>query len=188
VFPIEQYRHDGSDCTVIGGFVYRGTQFPNMAGKYIFADYCSGRFKTIYKQNGVMHKAVLYVAEPFEYVSLGEDVNKELYVADLEEGEIYHVVDSSQLRLSDTWSTDIDVALYPNPATDILNVEWYSDLDQSEDIFIYNSVGQVVMHQTNTAAKGFNHLTLNAQVLGEGNYILEMKTAEGIAKKQFQME
>ena len=32
------------DCSVTGGYVYRGAQYSNLYGRYIFVDYCSGRF------------------------------------------------------------------------------------------------------------------------------------------------
>lgn len=38
--PIFSYPHAGRDASIIGGFVYRGTQFPeNYFGSYFFADY-----------------------------------------------------------------------------------------------------------------------------------------------------
>jgi len=42
VLPIHQYA-TGSNCTVVGGYVYRGCAIPDLDGTYFFADYCSGR-------------------------------------------------------------------------------------------------------------------------------------------------
>ena len=36
--PIIDYEHGGDGSAVIGGYVYRGTAFPELAGKYIFGD------------------------------------------------------------------------------------------------------------------------------------------------------
>ena len=40
--PVATYDHGSDNCTVIGGYVYHGAALPALAGKYIYADYCSG--------------------------------------------------------------------------------------------------------------------------------------------------
>ena len=41
--PVLEYTHDDGDCSVTGGYVYRGRQIPALVGSYLFGDYCSGR-------------------------------------------------------------------------------------------------------------------------------------------------
>ena len=41
--PILVYAHGSGDCSVTGGYVYRGRLFPALLGLYFYADYCSGR-------------------------------------------------------------------------------------------------------------------------------------------------
>ena len=45
--PVIDYPHLNGDCAVIGGFVYRGTSIPNLGGRFVFADYCSGKISAI---------------------------------------------------------------------------------------------------------------------------------------------
>ena len=40
--PVATYDHGTDNCTVIGGYVYRGTTQSALLGKYLYADYCSG--------------------------------------------------------------------------------------------------------------------------------------------------
>jgi glucose/arabinose dehydrogenase len=44
--PVAQYSHS-KGCSVTGGYVYRGTKVPALRGRYVFADYCSGRVWTM---------------------------------------------------------------------------------------------------------------------------------------------
>jgi glucose/arabinose dehydrogenase len=41
VWPVAAYTHrDG--CSITGGLVYRGTALPDLAGRYVYGDFCSG--------------------------------------------------------------------------------------------------------------------------------------------------
>ena len=40
--PVLDYPH-GADCSVTGGFVYRGSAITPLIGTYLYSDYCSGR-------------------------------------------------------------------------------------------------------------------------------------------------
>jgi glucose/arabinose dehydrogenase len=90
VFPVYEYSHDGGGCTVIGGYAYRGRARPNMRGRYVLGDYCSG---TIWSFRLVSGKAEDVRTEPFRVSSLtsfGEDAAGELY-ATSQEGSLYRI-------------------------------------------------------------------------------------------------
>jgi glucose/arabinose dehydrogenase len=40
--PVTEYDHS-LGCSVSGGYVYRGSRYPNLRGQYLFGDFCSGR-------------------------------------------------------------------------------------------------------------------------------------------------
>ncbi len=89
VFPIAEYgRSEG--CSVTGGYVYRGQQLPDLAGNYIFGDYCSGIVWTLTPQaDGTWLRTVLMQA-PSEITSFGEDADGEVYVI-IRPGTIYRI-------------------------------------------------------------------------------------------------
>jgi hypothetical protein len=40
--PTFAYGHTGGACSIIGGYVYRGTEIPALAGTYVYGDRCTG--------------------------------------------------------------------------------------------------------------------------------------------------
>ena len=50
--PVLEYSLDGSPCSVIGGYVYRGNAIPWLRGAYIYGDYCSGKVFGLRYENG----------------------------------------------------------------------------------------------------------------------------------------
>ncbi|MBL7806924.1 MAG: PQQ-dependent sugar dehydrogenase, partial [Saprospiraceae bacterium] len=93
VSPFFEYSHSGSNgCSVTGGFIYRGTQFPDLYGCYLFADYCSGRWWYTRKNaDGSFSTNVLGTFGGYEFSSFGEDRHGELYVTLLASGRVQKI-------------------------------------------------------------------------------------------------
>ena len=90
VFPVFEYGRAGGNCTVIGGYVYRGRARPAERGRYLFGDYCSGVVWSLRVSSGAA-KGVR--REPFELpglTSFGEDAAGEIYAV-TENGVIYRL-------------------------------------------------------------------------------------------------
>jgi glucose/arabinose dehydrogenase/regulation of enolase protein 1 (concanavalin A-like superfamily) len=107
VFPIGEYDHASGRCALIGGFVYRGTQYPAMAGHYFFADFCSGDFYTLYANGLGGWTQELLVRLPNNPSAFGEDSAGELYMADSSSGHIYHIETTTQLTDTTAPTTSI---------------------------------------------------------------------------------
>jgi glucose/arabinose dehydrogenase len=91
-FPIFAYPHTGGECSVIGGYVYRGSLFPALFGRYVLTDFCTGNFWDIIP-DGVGGWQVTQHTNlaQFGYVSFGEDVNGELYVVHQGSGTLFRL-------------------------------------------------------------------------------------------------
>jgi glucose/arabinose dehydrogenase len=88
--PIAEYSHNEGGCSVTGGYVYRGSQYPAMQGVYFFGDYCSGIIWSL-QRNGDGWQMTKRLEAGVRISSFGEDVNGEVYVVD-HSGAIYHLV------------------------------------------------------------------------------------------------
>ena len=97
VGPVYDYAHSGLHCSVTGGFVYRGCDYEDIVGMYIYADYCSGRFWGITPDGQGGWTNVQVASYPgYDVSTFGEDVNGELYVARLTQGRIYRVKSAAE--------------------------------------------------------------------------------------------
>jgi glucose/arabinose dehydrogenase len=94
VLPVTAYRHTDGNCVVTGGYVYRGSAFPELRGSYLYGDYCSGRIWALDAAKAASGTALprLVLESGVTLSSFGEDRNGELYLTDLSGGGVYQVV------------------------------------------------------------------------------------------------
>ena len=92
--PVVEYGHDGN-CSVIGGYVYRGKRIPALDGVYLYGDLCTGGVFTLRKGVDPTKARVELGYQPIQISSFGEDAAGEVYVVDILGGGIYRVEDAS---------------------------------------------------------------------------------------------
>ena len=89
--PVTEYGRDVG-CSITGGYVYRGTAVPGLAGWYLFSDYCSGILMGIPSDVESLTPPRTLAQMGISPSAFGEDAAGELYVADIEGGTIYRIV------------------------------------------------------------------------------------------------
>lgn len=90
VFPVHTYDH-GIECSVTGGYVYRGKENSSYYGRYFFADFCSDKIWMLVKQGSAWSEEEFGQFLGNSFSTFGEDVNGELYVAGHTSGRIYRL-------------------------------------------------------------------------------------------------
>jgi hypothetical protein len=96
--PVATYDHGTSHsygCSITGGYVYRGTQFPALQGVYFYGDFCSGKLLGLVKNQNSTWTHSLIVSTNYSITSFGEDEQGELYVADFDAGKIYQLTSTT---------------------------------------------------------------------------------------------
>jgi glucose/arabinose dehydrogenase len=166
-FPVHTYPH-GAECSVTGGYVYRGVVSSPYYGYYFFADYCSDRIWSLHNVSGN------WVAEEFgqfpgnNFSTFGEDAEGQLYIAGLSSGSIYLVVENTTGISDKTYLPDIKVIQFPHSTR--IRLESGRN-DRSE------------IHLTLYDLKGITHYTANTREanfefdpgnLPAGTYLLEL--------------
>ena len=171
-FPVAIVPHSGTSfCSITGGYRYRGTQYSVLSGLYFFADYCSTQVGVL-TPNGSNWDMDLTSFSGKNWVAFGEDLNGELYVADITGGEIFKII-SGTLGLDNELSTDFK--MYPNPVNDELTFE-FKNTANPEKITFYDIQGRLIKHVEDFPT---NFLTISVQNFKKGFYFLEILDASG---------
>lgn len=133
VAPVHVRQHGGTygDCSITGGFIYRGAKHANLYGNYIFADYCSSNLYMLSKNSsGNYVPTVLKNNTNTPWTAFGQDIYGELYVADYSNGKIFAISDTStclpvaNFNLPSTYATCDSTMLLSTPYNPGMIYQW----------------------------------------------------------------
>jgi hypothetical protein len=77
-----------------------------------------------------------------------------------------------------------EIKVYPNPATDILNISMSSNVAEPTDVIIYDNSGRKIQ-SFEKAYNGSTPITLNVSSLSRGFYLLSVKNSHCVSTKSF---
>ena len=166
-FPVYTYPH-GAECSVTGGYVYRGAVSSPYYGYYFFADYCSDRIWTLHNVSGN------WVAEEFgqfpgnNFSTFGEDAEGQLYIAGLSSGSIYLVVENTT-GLSDS-KVSPEIKVIQLPYSSIIRLETGRNDRPEIHITLYDLTG-IAHYTSNTREASFE---FDPGKLPAGTYLLSI--------------
>ena len=87
--PVWEYGHnDSGGNSITGGYVYRGKNFPELTGKYIYADFVSGRIWALTFNGSKAVRNELLIDTDKGISSFGTDKDNDLYICAFD-GNIY---------------------------------------------------------------------------------------------------
>lgn len=166
-FPVYVYPQ-GTDCSVTGGYVFRGD--PNSAyyGHYFFADYCSNRIWTLHKvgENWVKEDFGQYSGNSFS--TFGEDASGKLYVAGRGSGKIYRVVgNTTGINASNILS---GVKIIKDPFSGKISIETGQNASRQAKLILSDIKGTII----NTVTMYGVNYELDPGILPKGVYILNI--------------
>jgi hypothetical protein len=180
-FPIAEYANSGSDISITGGYVYRGSRVPWLVGRYIYADYGSRKVWKLLLSGGVVSDNSIIGTSPQGVPSFGVDQNNELYIVGAS-GTIFKLQDLSvgvngnSNELPSGFSLEQN---YPNPFNPTTNIYYNVGMTSLVNISIFDMTGQeiaVLLNETKPA--GRYSVEWNASNLPSGVYFYRM-TVEG---------
>lgn len=165
--PVKVYNHTGGNCSITGGYVYRGSRRPELTGAYIYGDYCSGKIYMMRYNNGVVTQDSLLIDTPNLITSFGTDENNELYCL-TQQTRIYRFNKS-------TLATNVNVTAIPDGLYDDVN----NRLNMKDSVRVYLRDNSAPYAIVDSAIGILDSLTFTAPVIFNraltGNYYIEVK-------------
>jgi glucose/arabinose dehydrogenase len=89
VDPVIELSHGDGNCSITGGFVYRGAAIPALVGSYVFGDFCKGDLIAL----DADHAPIALDLNVSQLSSFGEDNEGELYAIS-REGTIWKITNA----------------------------------------------------------------------------------------------
>lgn len=169
--PLFVTNHSSGFCSITGGYVYRGAQFPNFQGKYFFSDYCKAQIGMSDASGNVTFSATF---SGNNFVTFGEDAAGELCVASIGNGTIYKIIDSS---LSTAAFGKAAFSIYPNPVTSEVFIGHSNSMHYATSVVLSDINGKKVLTQK-TANQPI--VSLNTENLQAGFYFLQLTDNLGL--------
>lgn len=166
-FPIAVYDHSGNKCSITGGYVYRGTQYPSLQGKYFFADYCSTQIGILDSSNTITWTPA---STGNNFSTFGQDYQKELYVAAVNSGKIFKITTGTLSTQENNSLGKINV--YPNPVDKEIFINGIKDKKASAEII--SSEGRKVL-EINQIINGKG---IDISGIPAGVYFINLKSGE----------
>ena len=168
-FPFAQYARSGGACSVTGGYFYTGSAYPNFQNHYFFTDYCDDKIRMV-NSAGVITTTTSFSGNNF--VTFGEDMNGELYIAGISSGTIYKIIDSS---LSSSDFENNGFSLYPNPAKESFTIK-NSTSNLATKIDVIDLTGKLLFTKELSANP---ENTIATSALSKGIYLISVETTNG---------
>lgn len=182
IFPVYEYGHtEGRSIT--GGFVYRGTKYNEIFGKYIYGDYISGRTWAL-EWDGILAVNEQLTQQSFLISTFGEDENGDLYLMRYsgQFGEIYILEGPvSVTNISNIIPNEFSLHQnYPNPFNPSTRIKFDIPVSVSNvRLSVFNILGQEISVLVNQVINpGSYEYEFDASDLSSGIYYYILQSGE----------
>jgi len=183
--PVWQYgRSEGQSIT--GGHVYRGTAVPELVGRYIYADFVTGRIWAL-RYDGVGEpENELILNTDLNISAFGIDADHELYICAFN-GSIYRFHSPSTLHEPDIERpTLFDLKQnYPNPFNATTTLKFSLAQSSHVTLMIHDLMGKTVEILIDQDLPIGEHSTnWNASGYPSGVYYYSLQTGDGLERRK----
>jgi glucose/arabinose dehydrogenase len=181
ILPIWEYSSgSGSgNCSVTGGYVYRGSAVADLFGQYVFADYCSGRVWAL-DMSGPSPTAT-QIGTRSSPTTFGEDYHGEMYVVG--GSSIFRLDPNPVYSEPQPDESAVQMSLEgPNPVRSRATIRFHAGLPGPARMTLFDVLGRQVAVLFERVVDGTTpqEVLLRADGLPPGVYVVRLVTAAGL--------
>ncbi|NBC17698.1 MAG: T9SS type A sorting domain-containing protein [Bacteroidetes bacterium] len=175
--PVWEYPHSQGQ-SITGGYVYRGNRLPDLVGKYVYADFVSGRIWAL-TYDGTDAETTELVNSNLNIASFGVDANDELYLCAFD-GKIYRLASSANTGADDGSSPGEGHSLgasYPNPSRQAVHIPFTLAQPAPVTLMVFDVLGRkrATLLEDALLPAGPHAVTWTAQKLPAGVYLYRIE-------------
>lgn len=184
--PVYEYgRSEGGSIT--GGFLYRGTNAPELKGRYVYADFVSGNIWSLdWDGETASDNQLIDSFNQYQLITFGEDQNRELYLGSLD-GNIY-TFESVATGNEISAETPSNIQLhqnYPNPFNPATVISYQLKVNSEVSLEIFNMLGQKIdVLEKGRKSAGIHSVTFDAAHIPSGIYIYKLQAGEEVLTRK----
>lgn len=184
-FPVFEYgRAEGRSIT--GGFVYRGSKTPELEGRYVYADFVSGKIWSLnWDGETASDNQLIDIFNQYELITFGEDQSRELYLGSFD-GNIYTFRTTATSNEEEAIPSAIQLHQnYPNPFNPTTQIAYQLSEASDVELSIFNMLGQEIrVLESERKAAGNYTVTFDASALNSGVYIYQLKAGQEVITRK----
>lgn len=186
ILPVWEYPHSSGNISITGGYVYRGNSVTELIGKYIYADYGSGRIWSLDVSDINNPINTLLVDANFNISSFGIDHTGELFICGLN-GKIYRFTPTANGVLEPEERAVKDFELgqnFPNPFNPTTTIPFQSRLPGQVRIEVFNLRGEWITTLLNDSVAPGHHFVnwdgrdARGQEVSSGIYFYQLRAPQ----------
>lgn len=170
-FPFLSYPHEPGRCSIIGGYVYAGTEFPAFNNKYFFGDLCANAVLMADITSGEVTSSAIFPGDLNYFMTLGQDNEGEVYIAAAATGTIYKIVNGT---MGTNVFGNLEYALLPNPAQSEFRLT-NSTFNYPAELVVHDATGKTLIHSTLLT----NDSSIPVDALQNGIYLVTVTDQSG---------
>ena len=175
--PVWDYPNAGADISITGGYVYRGTAIPSLYGKYIFADYGSGKTWALTYNPPAPASVILMSDETNSISSFAVDTSQNIYYCAYGTGRLYILTGPpSSVPGDDGVASSFSLGQnYPNPFNPNTTIQYSIPYTARVSLTILDVLGrEVATVFDGIQAAGSHSHQFDARDLSSGVYVYRL--------------